>query len=62
MAYRHASTGPQYTPGFINSVKLQGTYTTTRSFLIPGNPDFAKWDQVFSSSARSVQLALRYTF
>jgi hypothetical protein len=29
---------PQYTPGYTNSVKLNNNYTTTRSFLIPGNP------------------------
>jgi hypothetical protein len=52
----------QYTPGYTNSVRKQDTYTTTRSFLIPGNDDFAKWDEVFNSNARSVQLALRYTF
>jgi carboxypeptidase family protein len=53
---------PQYTPGYVNSVRLNNNYTTTRAFLIPGNPDFAKWDQVFNSNARSVQLVLRYIF
>jgi hypothetical protein len=53
---------PQYTPGYINSVKLNSTYNTSRTFLIPGNPDFGKWDQIFNSNARSVQLALRYVF
>jgi hypothetical protein len=53
---------PQYTPGYVSSVRPNLDYTTTRSFLIPGNPDFAKWDETFDSNARSVQLALRYTF
>ncbi len=53
---------PQYTPGYVNSVRLNNNYTTTRTFLIPGNPDFAKWDQVFNSNARSVQFVLRYVF
>jgi len=53
---------PQYTPGYVNSVKLNNNYTSTRTFLIPGNPDFAKWDQVFNSNARSVQLVVRYVF
>jgi len=53
---------PQYTPGYVNSVRGNGNYTTTRSFLIPGNPDFGKWDQVFNSNARSTQLVLRYIF
>ena len=53
---------PQYTPGFVNSVKLNNTYVTSRSFLNPASPDFAKWDRVFNSNARTVQLAVRYTF
>ena len=53
---------PQYTPGYVNSVRSNSNYTTTRTFLIPGNSDFAQWDQVFNSNARSVQLALRYVF
>jgi hypothetical protein len=53
---------PQYTPGYVSSVRKNDTYTTTRSFLIPGSPDFGRWDQIFNSNARSVQLAVRYTF
>ena len=53
---------PQYTPGYINSIRLNNNYTSTRTFLIPGNTDFAKWDQTFNSNARSVQLVLRYLF
>jgi outer membrane receptor protein involved in Fe transport len=53
---------PQYTPGYINSVRLQDTYVTSRSFLIPGDPSFAKWDEVFASNSRSVQLVLRFVF
>jgi hypothetical protein len=52
----------QYVPGYINSVRLNSSYTTTRSFLNPASSDFAKWDEIFNSNARSVQLALRYTF
>jgi hypothetical protein len=53
---------PQYTPGYVNSVRLNNSFVTTRTFLGPQNPDFAKWDQVFNSNARSVQLAVRYVF
>ena len=53
---------PEYTPGYTNSVRLNNNYTTTRAFLIPGNADFAQWDRVFNSNARSVQLVLRYVF
>ena len=53
---------PQYVPGYINSVRLNDKYTDSRDYLIPGNPRFQKWDQVFPSNARSVQLVLRYSF
>jgi hypothetical protein len=53
---------PQYTPGYVNSVRLNNSVVTSRTFLGPQNPDFAKWDQVFNSNARSVQLAVRYVF
>jgi hypothetical protein len=52
----------QYTPGYVSSVRPNNNYTTSRTFLIPGNPDFAKWDQVFNSNSRSIQLVLRYVF
>jgi hypothetical protein len=52
---------PQYTPGYISSVRLTSN-TNTRIFMIPGNSTFAAWDQVFPSNARSLQLALRFTF
>ncbi len=52
---------PQYTPGYISSVRLT-TQTNTREFMIPGNRPFAAWDQVFPSNARTLQLAARFTF
>ena len=52
----------QYVPGYIGSVRPNATYTDTRDYLVPGNPRFQKWDEIFPSNARSVQLALRYTF
>jgi len=53
---------PQFVPGYVNSVRLNQNYITARDFLIPGNTRFAKWDQVFPSNSRSVQLVLRYIF
>jgi hypothetical protein len=53
---------PQYTAGYVNSVRLSSTSTGIRTFLIPGNAQFQKWDQNFNSNARSAQLALRFTF
>ncbi len=60
--FGNAFNHPQFTPGYVNSVRLTSSYTTTRDFLVPGNARFAQWDQVFSSSARSAQLALRFIF
>ena len=53
---------PQYTPGYTSSVRKNDTYNITRAFLIPDNPLFGKWDQVFNSNYRTVQLVLRYVF
>ena len=52
----------QYTPGYVNSIRKNDSYNLIRSYLIPGQPDFAKWDQVFSSHPRSIQFVLRYHF
>jgi hypothetical protein len=52
----------QYVPGYINSVRPNSSYNTARDFLVPGNANFAKWDEIFSSSPRSVQIAVRYVF
>ena len=59
-AFNHA----QYTPGAINNVgRTDRTSTTTPiSYLTPGNPLFAQWDQVYGSNSRMVQLAARFTF
>ncbi len=52
---------PQYTPGYINSVRLT-SMTNTRTFLFPSDRNFGDWSQIFASNARSVQLALRFVF
>jgi carboxypeptidase family protein len=52
----------QYTPGYVNSVRKNDSYNLVRTYLIPGQQDFAKWDQVFSSHSRGIQLVLRYHF
>ncbi len=57
----NAFNHPQYTTGYISSVRLT-TQTTTRVFLLPGNSEFQKWDQNFPSNPRNIQLALRFTF
>ncbi len=52
---------PQFTTGYINSVRLS-SQTTTRSFLVVSGSQFQKWDQNFSSCPRSIQMALRFKF
>ena len=52
---------PQYTPGRINTVGFSSHIGET-SYLTPGNPLFAKWDQVFFSNSRIIQLAAKFSF
>lgn len=57
----NAANHPQYTLGNINSIRLRNTSGNANMF-IPGNPLFGKWDQVFSSNPRIVQLTAKFTF
>ncbi len=52
---------PQYLPGAVNNIDLTQN-TDTRSYLTPGNPLFAQWDQVYSSNPRVVQVTARFFF
>jgi hypothetical protein len=59
--FANAFNHPQYTAGYINSVR--GTaQTTSRTFLLPSNSQFANWSGNFSNNSRSGQLALRFVF
>ena len=54
---------PQYTGGFLNDVAPSGqTGANVHDALIPGNPAFQQWSQVFSSNPRSIQLSAKLTF
>jgi len=57
----NAANHPQYTLGNINSIRLRNTSGNANMF-IPGNPLFGKWDQVFSSNPRIVQLTVKFSF
>jgi hypothetical protein len=57
-AFNHA----QFTPGYINSVRLNSNYTTNRNYLLPQNGTFAQWSSIFPSNSRTMQLALRVFF
>ncbi len=59
--FANAFNHPQYTAGYVNSVRLT-SQTTNRTFLIPSNPQFASWSENFPSNARSIQFALRFIF
>jgi hypothetical protein len=52
---------PQYTPGTVNNVNFTSDIST-RSFLVPSNSNFADWASSYASNARSITLALKFTF
>ena len=58
----NAFNHPQFTPGFVNSVKLTTFNSGDRTYLGPQNSNFQAWNQTFGSSARSMQLALKFVF
>jgi hypothetical protein len=51
----------QYTPGYVNNVNFRSSIQT-RNHLIPGNPLFGDYTQVFNSNSRTLQLVARFTF
>ena len=59
--FYNALNRPQYVAGSLNSVRLVPS-NMTRNNLIPGNPLFNDPTRVYPSNARSIHLALRYTF
>jgi hypothetical protein len=58
----NAFNHPQFTPGLIDSVKLTQYNSGDRTYLEPQLSNFQAWSQTFPSNARSMQLALRFTF
>ena len=57
----NAFNHPQYTAGYINSVRLT-SQTTTTVFLQPHNTQFAHWSNNFPSNSRTVQLVAKFVF
>ncbi len=57
----NALNHPQYTPGRLDNVVFSSHIGET-NYLTPGNALFGKWDQVFPSNARIIQLAAKFTF
>ena len=54
--FRNAFNHPQYAPGQINNVNFRSGLTNTTSYLTPGHVDFGKFDRVFRSNARIIQM------
>jgi hypothetical protein len=52
---------PQYTPGSVNNVTATNRAGVT-NYLTPGDPDFGRFDRVFASNARVIQLGAKLTF
>jgi hypothetical protein len=52
---------PQFVTGAINDV-LSFSNTTSRNYLIPSNPTFGNASKNFPSNARTMQLALKFSF
>jgi hypothetical protein len=57
----NAFNHPQYTPGQVNNV-FSRSHVNEINYLTPGNSVFAKWDQVFPSNARQLQLTAKVRF
>ena len=59
----NAMNHQQYTLGRVNNVRLRNTFSSfTPNIYIPGDPLFGKYDQVYSSNPRNVQVSARLTF
>jgi len=52
---------PQYTPGRLNNV-ASFSHVNETSYLNPSNALFGRWDQVYNSNSRVIQLAAKFTF
>ncbi len=52
----------QFTPGYVNSVRLTQYNSGQRNYLEPQNTNFQGWSSVFPSNSRTLQLAAHFTF
>ena len=55
---------PQYTPGLLDDISPVNRSSSSLpiNYLIPSNPLFAQWNQVFSSNPRYLQLGVKLRF
>jgi hypothetical protein len=59
--FYNALNHSQFTPGRTNNVNSTRRADEV-SYLTPGNPNFARWDKVFLSNSRNIQLVLKFSF
>jgi len=59
--FYNALNHPQYTPGRLDNVVF-ASHVNETNYLTPGNPLFGRWDQVFPSNSRLIQLAAKLVF
>jgi hypothetical protein len=52
---------PQYTPGQVNNIASSPRAGVT-NYLTPGNALYGRFDQVYSSNPRIIQMAAKLTF
>jgi hypothetical protein len=57
----NALNHPQYTPGRVDRVDSE-THSAETNYLTPGNSVFGRWDQVYSSNPRQLQLTAKLRF
>jgi hypothetical protein len=57
----NAFNHPQYIPVKPNRVSATA-HSGETNYLTPGNPVFGKWDQVYSSNPRQIQLTAKFKF
>lgn len=59
--FYNALNHAQFTPGRINNIA--GTQRAGEtSYLTPGNVDFGRWDRVYPSNARNIQIVAKFSF
>ena len=60
----NAFNHPQYTAGLLDDISTTNRSSTVlpTTYLVPSNPLFAQWNQVFSSNSRYIQMGVKLRF
>ncbi len=59
--FYNALNHAQFTPGRTNNISTSQRPNET-SYLTPGNADFGRWDRVYPSNARNIQIVAKFSF